>query len=236
MKLFSNVSIEELKEGDKTEPVLKPVLKKESEIEIYARITNFAGLDEARTFEHHEQYELKSEQPSTGNKGKFRVRKVTSAGGSITYEFTTKVKQSEHGIAINVEETSEISESHFHAARSLATSMMEKTRYFFPVRNVKFRMTGEHERFITVPTITFEVDVFPGKHGDTTQWCKIDLELDSLLAEIDTLPEKVDLINLKVNTANIPLGLQDAFIGHLATPEQQSNLDELFKNIFVTQL
>lgn len=237
MKIFNNIGLEEVNEIETNRHEDDTVLPLETEIEIYGRITNFAGLDQAKSFEHHEQYEIKSEQSSTGNSGKIRVRKITLSDGANKYEITNKLKHPEsNGINVNTEVTTETTLEHFMAFKAIATSSMEKTRYMFPVRNVKFRMTGENEKFITVPSITFEVDVFPGQHNDVTQWCKIDMELDSLIKEISNLPEKVDVFNMKINTANLPLGLQDTFIGHLATPEQKEVLDNLYQNIFTKKL
>ena len=76
----------------------------ETEVVIYAKITNPDGLTQAVHIEQHEQAQIKSA------KGSVRIRKITVEGKEPVYEMTSKEKQKAQGVQSNIETTERINE------------------------------------------------------------------------------------------------------------------------------
>lgn len=162
----------------------------EQEYVFYVRITNFKQLENATHAEKHEQWQIKI--PSTdenAGSGSIRVRKVTSADGTISYELTTKSKTKKG----NIETTVPTTEENFTQIAFMADTGMRKDRYTFPIPN---------------SDLSFEVDVYPdGKAGYYT-WAKIDLEVKSPLSSFPELPIQVEEI-ITPQDAETPEGQEE---------------------------
>ena len=61
------------------------------------------------------------------------------------------------------------------------------------------------------------------------RWCKIDLEIDDLLAHQGEHGEDTP-INLKLRLSRLPFKPTEAFLAKEATPEQQAIVDDLWGN------
>jgi hypothetical protein len=152
-----------------------------SEVEhtLYARVTDFNFLNNAAGMEHQEQWEIKL--PKTpGNAGslRMRVRKVVKPGQNAEFFLTLKtVDPRNQG---NLESTLPCTDAMFTQFKIGSEKGMIKDRYFFPVNDGSGKV--------------YEVDMFfkdgaqPGSK-DYYDWCKIDLEVQSLDEPLPPLPQ-----------------------------------------------
>lgn len=166
---------------------LRPALEEQSdglahrerEHTLYARIEDFAILQNAQSMEHQEQWEVMVEQTDkNAAKGKFRVRKTVDGNRPPEYVITCKTNASSDQ-GDNLETSVPTTESMFQQFKMLSEGGMVKDRYFYPVPD---------------STLVWEVDVFyrrgaqPGS-GQYETWCKIDLEVGDLSLPLPPLPE-----------------------------------------------
>lgn len=184
-------------------------MNQETEVEIYGRITNRAGLDQAVSQELHEQsqYEIPTRD---GSKRKVRVR-MTVRGGDVRYEETIKTKKpGEGGSMVCTEVTTQISKEYYEAwKQTYGTPVVTKMRYVFMAMDVTADVDGREEK---LPDLKYEVDVLIGKDGKQSSFCKIDVELDETLAYLKQHFPGYELGDLKVVVTRLPLGLEDVFM------------------------
>jgi len=214
------------------ENVVATAKSAENELVIYARITNFDGLNSASKIINQEQYEVKTE------KGKVRVRKET-VDGVESYTQTTKVKSQSENVASNQEYTITIDREYFDAFKSIATSCMVKVRYLFPLK--KLAMVDQAEDGATTnvthtePDIFFEVDVFSDPDGNRYSWCKIDLELDSIIEMADKKLDDDVKLKIVAKISDLEFKPVEGFVESQATDVQKKILDYLYKDVFTVK-
>ena len=183
----------------------------ETEHVLYARCTDFAFLGNAKSMEHHEQWELKfPKTDKNGGSGRIRIRKVVREGFPPEYTQTSKTKDPSSGG--NVEITVPVSEALFNQFRIMSENGMRKDRYHYPVEDGSDRV--------------YEVDMFL-KHDSQAgakqyyEWCKIDLEVDDMNAAMPPLPEGfADIISA-------PFGKR--------TDEEEARVTSLYHNEFTAK-
>lgn len=233
MKLNDIISLE-----DETLAAVPPVKKQkeENEIVIYAKITNFDGLEQCIYKEEQEQYTIKSKCESTNTSGNVRVRKTTYQDMRVGYVLTNKVKLDSAHLKSNIEEDISITPEHYEAFRMICNEGMKKTRYVFKTNSITVDIgEGEEKKTIDVPGMVFEVDVFKNSEGINYQWCKIDLEIDKLLQVISKEEMETKIFKLNVKVKDLPFSPIDAFMEHLATPEQKVFISKLYSEVFITK-
>ena len=242
MKLFE-IAFEELNEEEnklKQEPpeVEQVVEKKavtETELVIYCKIGYFEGLKEAVKKERHDQYEIKSEQEITGNKGCVRVRKTTCSDG-VKFVQTNKVRTQDENLSIAEEFNIDITEEHFNCFTKIAPGKTIKDRFIFLSKNVTVNKFGDETETIEVPELKFEVDVFPKEEGGYHDWCKIDVELDPLLKAINESGKDIKEFKLNIKINHLPFKPTESFIGSEANEEQKKIMDMFYQQIFFVKL
>jgi hypothetical protein len=215
-----------------------PSSNPETELTFYAKITDFEGLKQCLTHEHQEQVRVKTVNKYTGKKGSVRVRKTLKPDGTINFVLTTKVEipdDKDDGVYSSMETNTVILEEQYNAFKSICSEVMAKDRYYFKTSSVTFK-DASSDLVIEVPSLGFEVDVFKRSNSEEySQWCKIDLELDTLnkvLAE-NELTNKP--FNLKVNIDKLPFKPVNIFTSATANEEQKAMLDGLYRNTFSKQ-
>lgn len=152
--------------------------KTEMEYVFFGKIVDMSELDKSDGSEAHEQWELRRFQKDDQRYyGSIRVRKTSSTigRGKADYELTIKTIDSESNVIGKQETEIDVTPDMFDQFRCLAANGMIKTRYFFPF---------QHED----QDLIWEVDVFKGRNGETSQWCKIDLEVQKPLSTIPPFP------------------------------------------------
>lgn len=159
--------------------------KTEREIEhtLYGKLSDIKHLEHA-DWEDHEQWELKIPRTEANQaEGVARVRKTMTPDGKIEHVLTFKTKDNiQAGNANRASTAVPCSEDTFNQFKSLASKGMAKRRFKLPVQ-------GSDK--------TWEIDVFPKEDGGWHDWCKIDLEVDSLDEPLPQLPVKLDQLITK---------------------------------------
>ena len=198
------------------------IISEENELTIYCKITDFDGLSQAVQVLTQTQYEIKS---PTG-KGKIRVRSERDGRGLSTYTLTTKVKNEDKNVASNTEYTTIIDNEYFDAFKAIAGKGQSKDRYLFPVTKITADNTAAD---ISKNESYFEVDIFADATGSRYVWCKIDLEIDSILELTDkSLTTDIDKVKITAKISNLPFKPVEAFTEETATEEQKKFISVLY--------
>ena len=166
--------------------ILRPALEEvadgkahvEQEHVFYARCPDFGVLAQAKSWEHHEQWEIKSPK-SEKNAGSMRtrVRMTIQPGQAPEYVLTTKpIDPHTKG---NIEVSTPVTEAVFNQFKIASENGMVKDRYFYPAND------GSN--------LVYEVDMFlkPGAQPGSKEyceWCKIDLEVENMGTALPPLP------------------------------------------------
>ena len=197
----------------------------ETEATIYAKIGNVEGLKEAEHVEHHEQLE----GPSVDG-GRFRCRKTTT-DQDVTYVLTMKVKTvgGIAGIDGSIEYDLPIDEAFYTAFKHLSTKRLDKTRYVFHGESTKDLDTDSD---VVLPAVKYEVDVFKKQDGGYSEWVKIDVELDDVIAKLREHGVDPDKATLKVKVSHLPFKPVGGFIAKQATEQQKAILSDIWDKHF----
>lgn len=218
-----------LEEVQNTTPTKASKDNTEHEVVLYAEIGDFAGLEQSVDKEEHEQWEIKPEG-SASSRGRFRVRKTTNKG-VVSYTQTIKIT-GDHGSVVKAQELNiPITEEVFEAFKLISGKGMIKTRYKFQTKNITITRSDTSEA-IEVPEMFWEVDVFP-KEGGVAPWCKIDLEIHSLIDKVAELGINEDDVKLKLNVKDLPFKPTKVVS---STPENKDFVTKLYDEYFLTKL
>lgn len=200
----------------------------ETELVIYSCISNPDGLSEASSKETHIQVEAK-----LGENGRCRVRETIKDGIS-TYTYTFKVPTGEHaGVSANEEFTTPVSKSFFEGFKRVADTIQEKTRYVFLSEKISLNVAnGENTTAIEIPVIKYEVDVFTKVDRTITEWCKIDVEVDSILEFINQNYPEIKDVKLLIKVSHLPFLPKKSFIGDHCTDAEKEFVNKLWDTEF----
>jgi hypothetical protein len=220
-KLMATIALEELKTTSSN---------METEVVVYAQITDFEGLKQANSKEEQEQYNIKSQNTITGAKGAVRVRKTT-VGDTVNYVLTNKVKIESELNQKNIEEETSITENHFEAFKAICDEGMKKHRYKFNVESFVITDTETNKKF-NGPGGVFEVDVFLKEDGTYQEWCKIDIEIDEIFHYLKKEYEDVNF-SISLSVTSLPIKPINFYTNESATEEQKEHMSNLYKNVFV---
>lgn len=195
---------------------------KETELTIYAKITNLAGLESADSKEEHIQAEIKTDT------GRVRVRKSSKNNTfNILQTIKTKLANS-NGL---METSVEIDEEFFKAFLSLCKEYMDKHRYIFKTTNVS--LTTTDDKVIELPELVYDVDCFTKDDGSYHEWCKIDVEIDAILDYCAKNSLDISNTALNIKVSHLPFKPVEAFIAENATEEQKAFIDKLYNECFL---
>lgn len=203
---------------------------KETEVAIYARIGDPNGLTQAANSEEHEQVEGFFKKGS-----KCRVRKITK-NNTDTYVFTIKVKDQENNSAASAvdEYNAEVDKAFFDGFKLAGgEKFVLKTRYVFNSENVEltFEQEGEKQN-IVIPNILYEIDVYKKPDGNVSEWCKIDVEVDNILAYLDKEHPNIKNVKLNIKINHLPFKPEKAILASTQDEEQKAFLGNLWDNEF----
>ncbi len=200
----------------------------ETEVVIYAKITNPDGLAQAVHIEQHEQAQIKSA------KGSVRIRKIIVEGKEPVYEMTSKEKQKAQGVQSNIETTERINEKVYNLFMAVCDTFMSKTRYVFKAETIRGKK-GDLEFEIKAKDMNFEVDVFRNPKGKVSEWCKIDLEVDKLKDILEANDLTVEQIKLVARIGQLPFSPNNVVIedGTNDDPDKRALITELYSSEFL---
>jgi hypothetical protein len=204
------------------------VQKLETEIVIYSKIGEPARLQECKSKEDHIQLETTFE-----NGTRCRVRKVTKEDAKPQFIFTFKVptgKNEETGLDANSEYSVDVDEDFFTGFMSVASRKLVKTRYNFLSENVTMTLKeGDNDKDIVIPNIEYEVDVYQKADGSTSEWCKIDVEVDNIVNYIHSNHKEIQDLKLNVKVSHLPFAPSNNILSFNASDEQRIKIDEIWK-------
>jgi hypothetical protein len=200
--------------------------KKNSEIEVavFAKMTDPEGLKQASEIIEQEQIESQF-----FNGTRCRVRKETK-NSETTYTFTYKLKQEgDELLQSNQEFSVLVDKDFFEGFRHMGKKRLKKTRYVFPSKSVELTMVKEDgvKTVVTLPELKYEVDVYTKEDGTTSEWCKIDIELDAVLPIIGKETEgKSTRVIIKV--AHLPFKPVGAMLSRTTNVEHKAVIGKIW--------
>lgn len=197
----------------------------ETEIVMYARITDFEGLKKASSKQSQEQWQV------NGPFGKIRVRNEAHEGVDGTYTMTIKSKDSMLG---GPETGMGIDQTVFSAFKVISDNGMIKDRYKFPAQRVMMRdSSGRHN--VPIPDLVFEVDVFKKPDGTYHEWCKIDLEIDSILEAVKNINGSITTADLSINVSDLPFRPMEVMDNTMKDQAVRDKITQLYETVFLTR-
>lgn len=181
----------------------------EFEHTIYAKLTDPSQLSQAKSMEHHSQWEIRIEKTEkNAGKGSVRVRKTWVDGGDPDYVATLKIPLDPDGSSNKKKEIPiPATEDWFIGFQFLADQGMVKDRYHFPIMGTD---------------LVWEVDCYPKEGGGYHEWVKIDLEVKDLSAPLPEFPIQFEDIIL-------PVG-----VGKLSKEEHDAQVSKLYDECFIS--
>lgn len=197
----------------------------ETEVAVYAKITDWNGLKLANHKEHHVQLE-----GSFVAGPRMRVRIINDN----EYILTMKVRQENAGEVIsNNEHNVSVDKGFAEDFKKCASKMVVKDRYVFNSSNVTLKLNVDNEvKAIQIPNIKYEVDVYEKATGDQSEWCKIDVEIDSILKFLNTEYPEIKEFKLNIKVSHLPFKPVEPILAQNATDEQKAFLSSLWDNEF----
>lgn len=197
----------------------------ETELVLFAKFNNFKGFSEAAQKIKLWQYVAK-----LGEKNTCRVRRDNSTGKfKNTYTFKlTKVTSdnSQQRMEYNVA----VDDDFLEGFKTLAFKLEDKIRYVFKVKDIpiQFMVNGKIIDKV-IDEVIYEIDLFLNNTGVITDWCKIDIGLDSIKKKLngkyDENVEKQILENIKT----LPFEPTDIFL------ENDPDYKELREKVYSSQ-
>lgn len=213
MKLFNKLSAETISK------------EQEKEVVIYARIGKHDGLQQARLVIKQVQGQI------IGPHARIRVRREQVGAGTPVYCMTTKKPHSHNGTQVMNETTAPITEDAFKVFLGACDQIFDKVRYVFPIEKATV-LTKDLSAEVELTDLKFEVDVFniPGK--EKQDWCKIDVEVQSLLPQLEAKGLKLADIDLNLKINSLPFEPVSFFVD---TGDKTGQMRELVTMIYETQ-
>lgn len=211
-------------------------MKANSELEIvfYTKVGDPEGLNKADSVEDHVQLEAR-----LGNGDKIRVRKTTgkhiSGVDNISYVFTVK-RKSKDSIAKNnalqecTEYSTPVTKEFFDTFKEITEQSLEKRRYFFKNKSITLTLDGTPHP-IVLDNVGYEVDFFTTA-GKTSEYVKVDVEVDSILEYLEKHFPDLNVINFKIKLGALPFKPTDTIYPPQATQEQKDIVADLWDNKF----
>jgi len=153
----------------------------ETEIVLYCKIGDLAGLEQCTRKEDHHQLEVRFETGHTS-----RVRRVTKDGVD-SYTFTFKVKGGEHEggnlVEAMIENNVEVDKDFYENFKKVASRELVKTRYVFVSESVTMEVMQPDAgpTKVDIPNVEYEIDVYKDASDQIVPMCKIDVEVDNIM-------------------------------------------------------
>lgn len=188
----------------------------EREITIYARVGDPDGLNQADAVEQHEQWEVRL--PLIGENGVERRQRVrrqrvreTISDGVSRFDETIKIDiEGETAVQSTIEVATPIEAKYFEIwKRHFGERGVLKTRYTFHAKKVSVNVGGKETE---IPDIKYEVDIFRTETGERSRWCKIDVEIDSLLDFLDRKGISFDDVEMVIKVTHLPFKPEQCFL------------------------
>ena len=205
----------------------------ETEITFYSKIGDPLGLSHADEVEDHVQLESR-----LIDSNKIRVRKTTKQpSNNVEYVCTCKRKdqnvKNPSTISDSIEYHAKVDEAFFVMFEKIMEQKIEKRRFTFKNRSINL-ILGNVEEPIHLEHVGFEVDYFL-KDGKRSEYVKIDVEVDQIIAYIDQHYPDLKSISLTLKLNNLPFKPIDVIYPPNASDEQKALIKNLWDTQFTTK-
>lgn len=207
--------------------------KLENEIVMYAKVGDFEGLKSSPNIEHHTQYQRREKDGVTS-----RVRKVEKKTYVLYYyTFKVPINNNNEGIQSNKEYTLQADSDFYKGFKNIAQNYVIKTRYHFVTRNVDLTIgEGVNRKIVTLPTMTYEVDIYYDKQHKAFDWCKIDLEIDNLRNTLKIDHKKIETVKIKIDIRSLPFKPKDIILDVNASDNDTKFIKNLWDNHYLLKI
>lgn len=206
--------------------------EKEIELCFFAEVTKKEGYDQAQAVEQHDQYEFRLPPGQEGQRrGRVRVRK-TVKNGEVRYQETIKTPIDPTSTLGDSEETIDITEAYYNTwLKTFATKGQRKTRYTYLANSVKMTVNGNQ---IELPKLVFEVDRFYNTQGQKSQWVKIDVEVQDIIAVLKANHEDIKHAQFAIDFGCLPLGITKFIDAATKDANERAGIENFFDVFSVT--
>lgn len=207
-------------------------MAKETEVTLYAKIGDIQGLSKANAVETHYQWESQSRS------NKYSRVRLTIKGDDKTIVYTTKVKRDAiDGLHSSEECECLVNQEFLNCFKNVADQLLIKDRFEFKCDKLTLNMVnGQEERLIELPEVVYEVDVFKTKSGEASEWCKIDIEVDTLEEYIKSKYPELGDYKLLLKVTNLPFKPSEVIFLPAATEVQKEFVQKLWSDVFVLKV
>lgn len=206
-------------------PAVEATSEVEKEVVLYARIGKPEGLQQAATFLKQIQGQI------MGPRSRIRVRREEFPDGKVTYQMTTKKAIDHNGTQVMKETNADITEDAFKVFLGACDQLFDKTRYVFPIEKATI-LTKDMQASVDIEGLKFEVDVFHVPGSDIIDWCKIDIEVQTLLPQLQAKGLKLSDVDLNLKISGLPFEPRAFFVD---TGEKTGPMRDLVTMIYETQ-
>ncbi len=199
----------------------------EREIVIYGKIEDKTNLSKVTTKSKHHQVQ-----------GRFmggqrcRVRKTTQTVNDThvtDYTFTFKIRNDTLNYQSSMEYNATVDKDFLLGFNKVADSVITKNRYTFNSSEVTLTLgTGEDTTDIIIPSVVYEVDVFVDNEGKESNWCKVDIEVDSVLDYLSLNYPDIDTVKFTIGLSNLPIDIIDPIVDMNPTDEEREMIDNIW--------
>lgn len=207
----------------------------ETEVAIYCKISDIAGLNLASEILNQQQWETKFEN---GSRCRIRKESPHNVKGWIKPPIMTikvEFKDEVDGVDKTEEHSIEVSDDFLEGFKKVCSRVMSKVRYIFITQNVEmtYKENGE-DKSITVPNIKYEVDTYIKKDGTISEWCKIDVEIDPVLDFLKQNHPDIKAIQLNIKVSHLPFKPINPILNTSDKQKDKDFISKLWKEEFLS--
>lgn len=218
------------------EPSDLPVIsnQEETELTIFAKIGDPAGLSQATSVE--EQIQITAKLGLEDNTCRVRRSAINDA---VKYVYTFKVPSGSESdpVASKREHNVDVNEEFFNDFKTVADFEQIKTRYVFESEKITLSYKeNDEDKVIDIPDIKYEVDVFKKTDGNLSEWCKIDIEIDTMMQFLEHNYPEIKNIKLNVKISHLPFAPNESFLMVNSDAAIMSRVNTLYEQEFTIDL
>ena len=218
------------------EPADLPVIsnQEETELTIFAKIGNIEGLQQATSQEAQIQITAKL---GLGDHT-CRVRRSTK-NDEVKYVYTFKVENGtgSDSVASKREHNVDVNEDFFNDFQIAADFKQDKIRYIFESEKITLSYhENDEDKVIDIPDIKYEVDVFKKADGQLSSWCKIDIEIDTMMQYLEHNYPEIKNVKLNIKISHLPFAPGESFLASPSDATAMSRVNDLYETEFTMSL
>lgn len=208
--------------------------QEETELTIFAKIGNHEGLRQATSQEAQLQITAKL---GLGDHT-CRVRRST-INDEVKYVYTFKVENGtgSDSVASKREHNVDVNEDFFNDFKNVADFQQDKIRYIFESEKITLTYhENNDDKVIDIPDIKYEIDVFKKADGQLSEWCKIDIEIDTMMQYLEHNYPEIKNIKLNIKISHLPFAPEESFLAMPSDIDAMGRVNDLYETEFTVSL